>query len=46
MWRRAHALGFTHVCTKHGYYRKGEGFVVEDIPSIVRKIPKLIRIEA
>jgi len=44
MWRRAYWLGFTHVETKHGYYRVGEGFVVKDIPSHVQMIPKVCRV--
>lgn len=39
MHRRAHVLGYTHVCTKHGYYVPGVGFKVEDIVPHTRRIP-------
>jgi hypothetical protein len=45
MWRRAFALGFSHVCTLHGYYEIGKGFTVKDIPAREQRIPKVCRVE-
>lgn len=46
MHRRAHALGYTHVCTKHGYYMPSIGFKAdEDIGVHTRRIPKQYRRE-
>jgi hypothetical protein len=44
MLRRAHALGYTHVCTKHGKYTLGMGFAVRaGIPGGTQLIPKKYR---
>jgi len=43
MLRKADAMGFTHVVVRHGYYKTGEGFIVQDVTPRKQRIPKKYR---
>ena len=44
MFRKAHALGLSHVVVEHGFYKPKEGFVVNQrIEPIQRCVPKKYR---